>query len=403
MLDAWGGMEQVFSELWDLPGVAGPVITWGRALHPDYLRRTPGVDVQRIDVKSLSGIRIPSRPRGLRGAALDHRLRRGPAAQRGAVALSWNLTKLPAGSRFGAGGLFLVHYDHCACLMQEDNAETRRYFERVDAALVCSQGQKRVLEEFWGFRKPIAVVPNGLSAYHEHAARSEPAGAARTQGPFRIGCVARLSAEKGIPLLLHAAAILRQAGRPLELHIAGEGADAASLRAQADQLGIAGLVRWHGGVDDTAAFYRGVDVVCLPSVFEAYPLVCMEAAAHGRPMVASASGGIPEIVIDGETGVLVPPTLPLSDYPALGGGIRWISTARWVDARSGRIEPPRVLDPQRLAAALAGLIDDPARCEAMGRNARAQALARFSRDRFREDIRACLAHFGSQALARVAA
>ena len=66
MLDAWGGMEQVFSELWDLPGVAGPVITWGRALHPDYLRRTPGIDAQRIDVKSLSGIRIPSRPRGLR-------------------------------------------------------------------------------------------------------------------------------------------------------------------------------------------------------------------------------------------------------------------------------------------------------------------------------------------------
>jgi glycosyltransferase involved in cell wall biosynthesis len=112
------------------------------------------------------------------------------------------------------------------------------------------------------------------------------------------------------------------------LLLVGSGPEDPALRAQVDAAGLAGSVVFAGMRSDVPEVLRASDVVVLPSIYgENLPTVLMEAGACGRPVVASDVGGISDIVVDGETGVLVPPgddarvaaaVLRLLDDPALG-------------------------------------------------------------------------------------
>jgi glycosyltransferase involved in cell wall biosynthesis len=119
--------------------------------------------------------------------------------------------------------------------------------------------------------------------------------------------VARLAEVKGQRTLiaalprLDATAVL--VGRDLE----SGGAYEAELRAEAERLAVSERVVFAGYRDDVPRLLAGCDVLCLPSTIEGLPLVVLEAMAHGKPVVASAVGGTPELVVDGETGLLVPP------------------------------------------------------------------------------------------------
>ena len=95
--------------------------------------------------------------------------------------------------------------------------------------------------------------------------------------------------------------------------------------------------------DVTVGYLRAMDLFVLPSLYEGMPLSILEAMGAGLPVVATAVDGTPEAVVDGETGILVPPA-----------------------------------DPAALAAAVVRLLTDPALAETMGRNGRARAQAQFS-------------------------
>jgi glycosyltransferase involved in cell wall biosynthesis len=118
--------------------------------------------------------------------------------------------------------------------------------------------------------------------------------------------VARLAEVKGQRLLiatlpaLDAVAVL--VGRDLEHN----GSYEAELRADADRLDVSDRVVFAGYREDVPALLAGCDVFCLPSSAEGLPLVVLEAMAAGKPVVATAVGGVPELVIHGETGLLVP-------------------------------------------------------------------------------------------------
>jgi glycosyltransferase involved in cell wall biosynthesis len=90
------------------------------------------------------------------------------------------------------------------------------------------------------------------------------------------------------------------------LLIVGDGPQASALREQAGSLGIAGSVVFAGMRTDVARLMRASQLLALPSQHEALPTTLMEAAACGRPVIASNVDGIPEVVADGETGLLVP-------------------------------------------------------------------------------------------------
>ena len=127
----------------------------------------------------------------------------------------------------------------------------------------------------------------------------------------------RLETQKGLVFLLQAWAAL-VARRPLaRLVLLGDGPLHHELVRSAASLGIADSVRFAGWRDDAAALLVAADLFCLPSLWEAFGYVLLEAMAAGVPILASRVGGIPEVLAEGEFGRLCPP----GDAPALAAGI----------------------------------------------------------------------------------
>ena len=207
---------------------------------------------------------------------------------------------------------------------------------RLAARLVAvSEDTKRAYERQGYPRGRIEVVYNGVDV---------PAnGGFRRNEPARIGEIARLCDVKGQRELLQAMARLPEArlvlaGRDLEQG----GAFQDSLERESERLGIRERVEF-GFHDDVPALLESLDVVALPSWTEGLPVVLLEAMAHARPVVATPVGGTPELVVDGETGLLVPPR-----------------------------------DPEALAAALRRLLEDPDLACRLGEAGRARVAERFT-------------------------
>lgn len=132
-----------------------------------------------------------------------------------------------------------------------------------------------------------------------------------------IGTLARLEPSKGIADLLTAVSKLVRCWPNLITLIAGAGSERAALEQEALRLGLTDHVRFLGYVPDAREFYCLLDVFVLPSYWEAFGLVATEAMAVGKPVVATRVGGLPEVVSDGETGLIV----PMRDPNALANAI----------------------------------------------------------------------------------
>jgi glycosyltransferase involved in cell wall biosynthesis len=147
----------------------------------------------------------------------------------------------------------------------------------------------------------VAVVANAVPLPMQ-----EPAGAGR-EVPGRILFLGRLEAAKGVFELLGAGARLVHGVPELRLVFGGEG-DADALRRRAAELDMAGRIELRGwvGADERDAELARASVFCLPSHAEGLPMSLLEAMAAGKAVVASSVGGIPEIVRDGDNGLLVP-------------------------------------------------------------------------------------------------
>jgi glycosyltransferase involved in cell wall biosynthesis len=143
-----------------------------------------------------------------------------------------------------------------------------------------------------------------------------PPPSRRTEGdPSRrptLGVVARLAPQKGHRVLFDALPAVRAVVPDVRARLVGheELSTTAELRAYADERGVSDLIRFEGFRADIPRVMADLDVFVLPSLWEGFGLVLVEAMAAGRPVVASAVGPIPEIVEDGVTGLLVPPGDP---------------------------------------------------------------------------------------------
>jgi len=124
---------------------------------------------------------------------------------------------------------------------------------------------------------------------------------------FVLGYVGRLSAEKGLSYLLTACAELVTSGVPLRVLIIGEGPQRNELEQLSRQLGLGDRVVFAGFQEDVVQWLPCMDVFVLPSLTEGTPMALLEAMAYGVPGVASAVGGVPQMIKHGETGILVSP------------------------------------------------------------------------------------------------
>ena len=122
-----------------------------------------------------------------------------------------------------------------------------------------------------------------------------------------VGAVGRLSPEKGFDLLIRAAAELRRSGHDLSLWIAGDGDARRDLARLIDELGAGDYVRLLGHIADPKLFYQAMDVFALSSIREGLPNVLLEAMALGAPVVATRVAGVPTLIEDGDSGLIVEP------------------------------------------------------------------------------------------------
>lgn len=210
-----------------------------------------------------------------------------------------------------------------------------RLFSRV---LSVSDAVSRDLEALCGLTAPRVVKL-------ENGAEERPAATPAALAAFRarldldatrptFGILSRLDPRKGHRHLIDAWPHVLKRVPDARLVIGGTGECDGALRARASELGLGDAVRFAGRIPDeeTPAFFSALDGFVLPSIDEAHPIVLIEAMLAGIPVVASRTGGIPEVVTHGETGLLVPPGDPENLALAL------VSTLRNPDATRRRAE-----------------------------------------------------------------
>ena len=150
----------------------------------------------------------------------------------------------------------------------------------------------------------LAVIPNPAPPLPVLPSRDEARAALEMRG-FTLVAAGRLTRQKALG---DALAALARAG-DVRLVVAGEGPERDMLERRAAELGVAERVRFVGGRsrDDVLRLFRGADAALLTSAWENLPHSVLEALAVGTPGIATAVGGVPEVVRDGENGLLVPP------------------------------------------------------------------------------------------------
>ena len=162
-----------------------------------------------------------------------------------------------------------------------------------------------------------------------------------------VGFSARLVPVKAVDVFLKALEVVLAELPAAHAVIAGDGPEGERITA-AQTSAVGDRIHWVGWFADMAAFYADVDLVALSSVNEGTPISLIEAAAAGRPVVATAVGGVPEVVIDGETGELV----PTGDHAALAASLLRLardpalraSMGEAARARSGRYSAETLAD-----------------------------------------------------------
>lgn len=335
-----GGIEVLLRQL--VPALVArgheiEVLTSTHQLAPDARTEVDGITVHRLDVfRSL----VQRDPAGIA------RGRKAAAAVRRAFApdlvhahdLGPNLWALDA-DRHRVPVLTTLHLG-LATIEPAQRGPMARMLVRSDWVTGVSAA---VVEEAVALEPSIAdrcsVIINGLPPSPEPGP-PEP-------GSRRIVAVGRLAVQKGFDVLLRAMPRVLEQQPDAELVLVGDGPVRPELESLVVDLGLGSAVTLTGAVrhDDVAGLLASAAVVAIPSRFEGMPLVALEAAAAGRAVVSTPVHGLADVVVDGATGVIVPPE-----------------------------------DPERLAAGLVALLADPPRAAALGAAARRRCVDRFSLD-----------------------
>ena len=201
----------------------------------------------------------------------------------------------------------------------------------------------------WGARSDrVSVLPNPGPSELPSSTREELRGRLGLDGPT-LAFAGRLTAQKSLDVLVRGT---RVSARACRSSIAGDGDERAPTAALVDRLGLAGRVRLLGPLDRSGVLelFAAADAAVLSSSWENFPHSVVEALAVGTPVIATRVGGVPEVVVDGENGLLVPP----GDPTALADAVkRYFADAdlraRLRAAAAPSVEPYR---PERLFAEL---------------------------------------------------
>jgi glycosyltransferase involved in cell wall biosynthesis len=284
--------------------------------HGSSVRRLEkaGIEVSVIDepddraaVGALAELLAPLEPEVIH----NHMYRAEVIGTRAALLLGEQGCKRPA-------VISTVHSSRIRCV--DDRVALRQLTPLMDRLIAVSRAIEQKIREEGRFGAPVSLIYNGvdLQRYnHQQPCCTLHDDYRIPESSPIVGVVARLEAEKGHRTLVDAWPLVLAVHPEAWLLIVGEGSERNSLEAQSASLGISEKVVFTGRREDVPAVTAALDVAVLPSYREAQGLSVLEAMALSRPVVASNVGGIPEMIEDGVTGLLVPP----GDCEALGAAI----------------------------------------------------------------------------------
>ncbi len=253
------------------------------------------------------------------------------------------LTRVPTTIHTPHGHVF---YGHFGRVSSQAFCAVERVLARRTTWLIALTDAERAehLERGVGVAERFAVIPSGIEVrrFHRMAGVTgrRPEGFDPAPDSFVIGSVGWLTPVKGHQVLIEALARLQPTYPQLRLILVGTGPLRESLAGLSARRGLAEAVRFLGERTDVAECLAGMDLFVLPSLNEGMGRALVEAMAAGRPVIASAVGGVPAIVDHGRTGLLVPP----GNVEALAGAIadlieHPVKAKALADAAAKSIEP----------------------------------------------------------------
>ncbi|MCW3044587.1 MAG: hypothetical protein JWL57_2745 [Actinobacteria bacterium] len=226
-----------------------------------------------------------------------------------------------------------------------ESGSTRRGAESVAHRMLALLSEQRICVSEDVARAARAAAPAKAGSVLVMPVGADPtpvepaeAAAAREKLGLEAGrplvvSVGRLDPQKGFDVLVEAAARMNGTSPPIVV-ICGEGPARPELEERIRALGLGGRVRLLGNRKDAKALIAAADAFCMPSRWEGSPLALHEALAAGRPVVAAAVGGIPELLTFGQAGLLVPPEDPGALAAAVGRVLADRSLAERLGARA---------------------------------------------------------------------
>ncbi len=211
-----------------------------------------------------------------------------------------------------------------------------RHFDEVVA--VSAEVQTRLLRAGVSAEK-VRLIRNGVSLPPPAVDEGPKTGAGVVED-LRVGLVGRLAPEKGVDIFLEAVSRLAPNYPKVEFVVAGDGPERAELAALLDKLNLHDHATLLGQQTDMPAFYRSLDVMVSASRQEGLPMALLEGMAHSLPIVATAVGEVPQVVVNGGTGFLVEPGSP----EALARSIETLLHNEGLRERFGQAGRQRVLE-----------------------------------------------------------
>lgn len=196
----------------------------------------------------------------------------------------------------------------------------RSAWRRTDAIVAVSHAVARSVQGLGIPPQRITVAHGGIDAkrVRDAGAKTPDLGSTLPPGRPLVGCVARLEPVKGVSDFVRAAAVLATQRPEMAFVVVGDGSQIDSLRTLAAGLGLGTRIAFTGSVVPSAGIMARCDIVAVPSLSEGLGMVALEAMALGVPVVATRVGGLPEVVSDGVTGLLVPARDPAAMTAAMG-------------------------------------------------------------------------------------
>lgn len=173
----------------------------------------------------------------------------------------------------------------------------------------------------------VGLPPGCVRTIHNGVPDLEPAPAQHGRSRPVVGAIGRLEHQKGFDVLIRSMADVVEAS----LVVVGDGSERARLEELARQVGVADRVRWTGWREEPRGLLSSLDVLAFPSRFEGFPLAVLEALLGRSAVVATDVGSTSEAIVDGETGLLVPP----EDADALAAAIRRLLADEVLRSRLG--------------------------------------------------------------------